>query len=60
MEWSCEVMELKEELLEEVVARIKGRVWLCDFIAGSESEEEDADDLGGDRSSAGVDADTLS
>jgi len=52
---------LNEELLEEVVARIKGRECLCDFkeVAVSESEE-DAEDLGGEGSSREVEADTLS
>jgi hypothetical protein len=43
---------LKEELLEDVVARIKGRDRDLEVIAASESEEE-AEDLGGDNSSIG-------
>jgi hypothetical protein len=41
---------LKEELLEDVVARIKGCERDLEVIAVSESEEE-AEDLGGDNSS---------
>jgi hypothetical protein len=52
---------LKEELLEEVVARIKGGECLCDLeeLAVSESEE-DAEDLRGDGSSREAEADTRS
>jgi len=57
MKWLCEVVELKEELEDEVVARIsvreRARRWegRCKDAACSESEDREESDLGGEASS---------
>ena len=60
MKWSCEAVELKEELLEDVSTRfrVRERVLRCEGLfemAFSESDDWEHSDLGGDGCSAETD-----